>query len=214
MSVVLKPKKRAATAERHAEQCREVKARKGPVRWILAGDSFFDRWLWRPEPEFEEIRKLLGPDVVVFAKGGDTIENLAWRMIEILDPEMFPFPSLNGVILMIGLNNLKEKDAALTPEKIMCIVGQICARFPALPVYVIALPETPLGKAKGWNTDEMNSRIQRLCSECSELPNVVYTFPWTGIEPGHFEDDGLHLNGAGNDIFFDSIAKIMNIPQA
>jgi len=198
---------RQSTATRHKEQLAKLDECQAEVTRILASDSNGERVLWMEE--LEHIRRRLEEQrVAVLAKGGDRVENLAWRLSEqTLDATRFPFPRLESVIVSIGLNNLGDRDASNTPEKIMDIVHQFRTRFPTLPIYVLALPNTPLGEEKGWNVGELNSKLQELCAT---MPNVVYTFPWQGINAGHYDSiDKLHLTRAGYDILFENLAPIL-----
>lgn len=207
MAEVLKEKRRDATATRHAEQLAELAPRQNNITCLWLGDSYPERVLWMPE--LAAVRERLAPHVAILAKGGDRVENLAWRLSEqTLDTSRFSFPRLQSVVLSIGLNNLADKDADKTPEKIMSIVRRLRARFPTLPIHVLALPSTPLGALSGWIVDEMNSRLHE---ECTGMPNVSYTFPWRGIDAGHFLDDNMHLTGAGYDILFENLAPLFHI---
>jgi lysophospholipase L1-like esterase len=193
---------RESTATRHREQTRDLL--QAIITSLVLGDSIFERWLW--DPRNAHLRERLR-ETGILAKGGDTTKNLAWRLLEdTLDREKLPFPALKKVILSIGLNDMKEKDAGSTGTRIMHIVRRLRERFPDLPIYVLAIPSVPLGEQKKWDVAKINEQLE---NECSSMPGVVYTVPWTGIDKSHFIEDGVHFTGEGNDILFKNLSHLL-----
>lgn len=196
-------KYRASTEKAHLEQLSELAAGTR-CRFMLLGDSYFERFRWNPELQaYLELLKKLG--VFILAKGGDKIEHLSWRLShQTLDPAIFPFTDLEGIGLLIGLNNLADKPAKrLTiPDKICQILDRLNSRF-NVPIYLFTLPHTPQSRDEGWDIDTINQMIIQQCHNRS--PPVFIVDPWGPINKDlmdNFKSEALEV-GAGTDYFED-----------
>ena len=188
---------REATAQRHTEQLTELVASAAKPDTLVLGDSYFERLLWNHDLDVH--RKSLAPlRPAIFAKGGDKVEHLNWRIKNLLENLPDQLSNVKRIILFIGLNN-GAKERALT-DKIQCGIDRLRTVWPTVPLYVLTLPPVP--SIAPASLVGLNTSIQRLTG-CTVID------PWAGIgDPTHFCDH-IHLSPTGYQIWLDNLLALI-----
>ena len=122
--------------EKHGYILNLIKAER--IDCVFLGDSITRRW----EDNRDEWNRYFGEfSCANFGVGGDTLENLKWR---IENGELDGFtPKL--IVLLIGTNNLPDNNARMVSEGILEIVSIIQNKQPEVPVTLLGLlPATPM----------------------------------------------------------------------
>ena len=165
---------------------------------VFLGDSITRRWEDNPD----EWNRYFGDfSCANFGVGGDTLENLKWR---IENGEMDGFtPKL--IVLLIGTNNLPENDEGMVSEGILEIVSTIREKQPGTPIILLGLlPRYPDDSRQDY-MGMINSVNSVLASRSADDSKLIYKdfgpefLPLSDEKREEFMPDGLHLNGRGYD---------------
>lgn len=96
---------------------------------MLIGDSIFERFVWYAKVAFTK-------NILIFAKGGDTIQHLLWRLNTTPNSD-----KIKKIILHIGQNNISNKKtkASVIADGIKKTVDLLTVKFPNAQILFIDL---------------------------------------------------------------------------
>jgi lysophospholipase L1-like esterase len=173
-------------------------AQRGGVDLLFVGDSLTEGWAWGDGVEWE---KHFAPlRAANFGLGGDTTQNLLWRLdhgdVGVLRPRL--------VVVLIGINNLGRENA--TPEMavrgIETVVAKLRAAFPETRILLHGVFPSDLSA-----TAEIRQRVaavnrQLLALDSADGRLVVRDIGGIFVEldgsiPVEVMPDGLHLSPEG-----------------
>jgi len=190
----MEAKYRQVTHDKHIEQLSRFTEN---TDTLLIGDSIIERFEWFAKKEFT-------PNVLILAKGGDTIEHLYYRLTLKENPD---FTKIKKVIFNIGTNNLGKKNIN-TDEIVNNIdtiynrIKEICpnAEIKFVPLYY-------LSKTNPEITTNINLKLSKLFKN-----NYIDNF-WENILPNFYDKnyylDDVHLNESSYDKFYEQIKKFI-----
>ena len=183
---------REATAQRHNEQLLNFT---DDIDTILIGDSVFERFVWFLKAEFKK-------NVLVLAKGGDTISHLLWRLDNTPNSN-----KITKIILHIGQNNISNKKtkASAIADGIKKTVDLLTVKFPNASILFIDLYyQKNVDKSK---TDDVNH-----LTEIALGSKFVSSF-WKSMLPDGYDntkyEDDVHLNMESYKRFYQLIMKLI-----
>ena len=188
----MEPKYREVTHDKHIEQLAKFNEN---IDTLLIGDSIIERVEWFAKKQFNE-------NVLILAKGGDTIEHLYYRLTFEGNPN---FLNIKKVLFNIGTNNLSKKnintnDIVNNINTIYVRIKEMCpnAEIRFIPLYY-------LNKTNPEVITEINSKLKLKM-------NCIDKF-WNDILPNHYVPsyylDDVHLNSSSYDKFYENIKKFI-----
>lgn len=165
---------------------------------VLLGDSLTRRWEDYPEQWNRHFGNFKAANLGV---GGDTIENVLWRIghseLDGLHPAV--------LVLLIGTNNLPRDSAHTVAAGLTQLTTQLGVQLPRTKILVVGpLPRNP---EPGRDFGALVAEVNRLASALDNGKSVFFrdygwVFPRVGglVDPA-LMPDGLHLNAAGYDLW-------------
>lgn len=196
-----KPVEESWWKEMHRYQKEQLSGSQKDICWI--GDSLTEYWNHHGRVEFEKAFSRYKS--VNCGIGGDTTENILWR-IENLGLTEHP-PRL--IVLMMGTNNL-GKESADSVDAVVLAIGKAVAILKDTPVILISI--LPSGDAPD---SPLRHSIKSANARLASLENVTwldvhgeYLEPDGRWKPG-LTFDGTHLTAAGYQILARRLAPII-----
>jgi lysophospholipase L1-like esterase len=197
------------------------KARRGGIDVYFAGDSITRRW-GTSDVAYREFfdhwtRNFFGWNAANFGWGGDTVQNILWRLTEGELDDVHP----NVIVLMAGTNNVggtpREGVDAAVVESVASGIGAVLEvmRRKAPDATVILMGITPRTDSRGGASvmptiDAINERVARLADgEKIRYLNInrqLARFDGTPLE--EVTVDGLHLSLTGYQRWADALTPI------
>jgi lysophospholipase L1-like esterase len=194
------------------------KSKLGVIDVYFLGDSITRRWQATDYPEHKKNwdRNFYGWNAANFGWGGDTTQNLLWRLQNGELDDVHP----KVVVLLVGTNNLgnaaSSRELASSVEivtgGIRAILDTIRAKAPAAKIVLMAI--TPRAPSNGVDfmpaIDQANSRIAAF----ADGETIVYLDinEKLAVRNGRLLDgvteDGLHLSVAGYQIWADALKPL------
>lgn len=165
---------------------------------LLIGDSVLE--LLVREEQFGGMELSLPDNVQVFAKGGDRIQHLLWRLERIPDSD-----KVTKIILHIGTNNLSPKKS-VDPivEGCLKVVKIVKEKFSNADISFLSFyPRKDIPSPK---ILELNDKLEKK----TRLDRSV----WNGVLPddgeyhGEFYRDHVHLNKESYNRFYENLVKM------
>ncbi len=191
----MEAKYRQVTHDRHVEQLQKFNEK---IDTLLIGDSIIERFEWFAKKNFNE-------NVLILAKGGDTIEHLYYRLTYKENPD---FTQIKKVIFNIGTNNLSKKNINI--QQIVNYVSVIYNRIKEMcpNAEIKFIPLYHLNNTPSKIIDNINIDLKQSLSE-----NVFINDFWSDILPDHYDRnyylDDVHLNENSYDKFYNHINKFI-----
>jgi (4-O-methyl)-D-glucuronate---lignin esterase len=202
------------------------KARRGGIDVYFAGDSITRRWgtIDAAYRHFLDnwTRNFFGWNAANFGWGGDTVQNVLWRLTE---------GELDGVhpkliVIMVGTNNVgaRPRDGVDTmvvesvANGMRTILDVVQKKAPGATVILMGItPRTDSRDGAGVmaTIDAINARYERFADNAARSPRVRYLninrdlakadgTPREGVTV-----DGLHLSLAGYQVWADALKPIL-----
>lgn len=191
------------------------RAGEGDVDVLFLGDSITECWDTRGLEIWNE--RLAPLKAANFGIGGDTTQNVLWRIteggaLEGISPRV--------IVLMIGTNNIGlHKDP---PEKVArgvrAILAELQKKFPDSVVLLHAI--FPRGKTPGDPMRQTVVQTNRLLEKFGELASVNWVPLWDvfldaeGNLPARIMPDALHPNAKGYKIWADEVVPVIEATLA
>ena len=191
--------------ERHSTFLNRIK--QGPIDLLFIGDSIIRRWV-----EFPDVWNYYSSkfNTANFGVGGDTIQNLRWRILngelEGIKPKI--------IVLLIGTNNLPTHTGEEILKGIIDIVGIIHDKQPDTKIILMGiLPRNP----DNIKSDYMKT-ISFINDELARLDEYKYIYfldigekfiGKNGRVIEYLMPDGLHLVEPGYKIWVDYLLPII-----
>lgn len=178
----------------YARNVKVVRDARGPWDVVLWGDSITANVNASPEAR-RVFRKYFGRNAVALGVGGNTVEELAWRIV--LGGEA-PREAPGCVCVLAGVNNLNWSRRDPGP-KMDWLLGWLRARYPRTRLVVMALlrnERTPAADLEAVNASYEAAAARH---------NAV--FARCGDDLDSFVDD-LHPDAAGYDLVFRRLRRV------
>ena len=194
------------------------KKSQGVIDVYFLGDSITRRWQGTDYPKHKQNwdRNFQGWNAADFGWGGDTTQNVLWRLkhgeLEGVNPKV--------VVLMIGTNNVgsgppsgeEDARAADVAQGIRAILDEVRRQAPGARIVLMGImPRNDGGKASAMPTiDKINSRI----AEFADGKAIVYLnindklADRDGKLFAGVTEDGLHLSVKGYQIWADALKPL------
>jgi lysophospholipase L1-like esterase len=143
-------------------------ATKGEAPLVFIGDSITEGWNGKGQGYWEKFFVPLG--AVNFGIGGDTTQNLLWRLqygaTENLDPK--------AVMLLIGTNNLSftEDKPETIAAGVIAVVDALTASYPNADILLLGV--FPRGQQADDPNREKINRINQIISRLEDRKTVTY----------------------------------------
>jgi lysophospholipase L1-like esterase len=196
------------------------KAKQGKIDVYFEGDSITRRW-GTSDPQYRDLlanwtENFLGWNAADFGWGGDTVQNILWRLLDGELDEVHP----RIIVLMAGTNNLEGPPAASGEEaKVEEVTRGIEAilavmREKASEATVILMGITPRkdrsAETKGKIISRINDRISRLADgkRVRYLNLNRHLADPDGVPLEGMTVDGLHLSVKGYQVWADALKPI------
>lgn len=221
-ATAIRPIERTDTNSRIAHEQLLQKAKQGRTDIYFEGDSITRRW-GCTDPQWAELlanwkKNFFGWNAADFAWGGDTVQNILWRLengeLDGVDPKV--------IVLLAGTNNLGGNPPADEEGKINEVVAGIQAilkvmREKAPNATIIITGITPRRDRQGGTgmmsvINQINARLAKLTDgKSSRYININDRL---ADADGKLVDgvtvDGLHLSAKGCQIWADALKPIFN----
>lgn len=182
----MNPVKRTDEPSHLAHQKLVERAKAGGITHYFLGDSITRRWA-AAEPEYADLRRhwdtFLAPlGAANFGWGGDTLENILWRIqngeLDNVHPET--------VFLMAGTNNLPGGDnASQIARKTHFLIREIRRRAPEAQIFL-----TPIFPR--FDNPNFQKIINHVNLQTVLIPNITLINPLSQIANPDLFPDGLH----------------------
>ena len=194
------------------------KKTQGVIDVYFLGDSITRRWQGTDYPEHKKNwdRNFRGWNVADFGWGGDTTQNVLWRLengeLDGVNPKV--------VVLMIGTNNVggvvpQHEDAAVkdVAQGIGAILSVVRRKAPTAKIVLMGItPRNDGGSTAVMPTiDKINARLAKL----ADGETVVYLnvndrlADVDGKLLDGVTEDGLHLSNKGYQVWADALAPLL-----
>ena len=200
------------------------KARRGGIDIYFEGDSITRRWGTSDAPYRDMLenwrRNFFGWNAANFGWGGDTVQNILWRVTNGELDDVLP----KVIVLLAGTNNIGPAPRAGVPGindvtvdevagGIQAIVGVMRQKAPGAVIVLTGV--TPRADSDGSSTlmptiDAINRRIAALANGVTvRYININARLADAGgaLRPGMTED-GLHLSVEGYQVWADALTPI------
>jgi len=204
---------------RAAHQVLLEKKSRGVIDVYFLGDSITRRWQGTDYPEHKKNwdRNFHGWNAADFGWGGDTTQNVLWRLkhgeLEGVNPKV--------VVLLIGTNNVGsgpppgEEDARVADvlQGIRAVLDVIRQQAPGAKIILMGItPRNDGGKVTAMSTiDAINARI----AQFADGQTIIYVNINDKLADGDGKlfagvtEDGLHLSVAGYQIWADALKPLL-----
>jgi lysophospholipase L1-like esterase len=193
------------------------KARRGGIDLYFAGDSITRRWGATDYPDLlaNWTRNFYGWNAANFGWGGDTTQNILWRLENGELDGVRPM----AIVLLAGTNNVgatlppggDEEKAADVARGVTAIVGAMQARAPGATIILMAIFPRNDNIAVMSTIDRINRRLSALAD--GTRVRVLNINDRLADENGRLRDgvsaDGLHLTAAGYQIWADALKPVL-----
>lgn len=199
--------------EQHAAFLRRGQA--GPVGLLFLGDSITEGWAGKGARVWQEILAAYQP--ANFGIGGDTTQNLIWRIeqgeLDGLQPKL--------VVLLIGTNNSASHNAAEIVAADTKIVRLIRRKLPDAKLVLMAIFPRGPRKNRDGSLDDGVARMKTITAVNTQLaalgqdPAVHFLdigsrfYDATGRIPDALMPDQLHPSEAGYVLWADALRPIL-----
>jgi lysophospholipase L1-like esterase len=189
-----------ASVARHEALARRV--RNSPADLLLIGDSITEAWP----------ADLLAPhDVLNLGVGGDTVQNVRWRL------EQYDLPSAHPrwAVLMIGTNNLGKDAPADIARQTQQILRTLRLRLPRTRLAVIGvLPRGPAVNAFRKEIADVNAATTSWARANGVVTiDVAHDVSCGGTVPGctNYRPDQLHLLRPGYEVLSAAVKRVVDV---
>lgn len=179
--------------DKHAAILEMIKTK--TIGTVFFGDSLIRRWEDNPTVWHNLYHRWAA---VNFGVGGDTLENMKWRLLngelENISPRVLLF--------LGGTNNLPTQSADTVSKGIIELILLIKNRLPDTNILLLALLPRR-GDGEHGPYDDKIERVNQTLKEWSVAHHVTYLdvgkhlATADGLLNADYTDDGLHLNSAG-----------------
>jgi lysophospholipase L1-like esterase len=209
------PRRDANSRKAHPEMLANLK--KGRIDLCFVGDSITRRWRATDYPQFlaNWNRNFSGWNAANFGWGGDTIQNILWRMqngeLEGVHPKV--------IVLLAGTNNIGKVPASAArvsdiAHGIQVLLATLREKAPPATIIVMAiLPRNdgPNPTAVMASIDQINERIAHL-SDGKQIRYLNINPRLADRDGKLFEGmtvDGLHLSLQGYQVWADALRPLL-----
>ncbi|VTT99255.1 acetylhydrolase : Lipolytic protein G-D-S-L family OS=Pedosphaera parvula (strain Ellin514) GN=Cflav_PD2866 PE=4 SV=1: Lipase_GDSL_2 [Gemmataceae bacterium] len=202
-----------AWLDTHAKLVDHARENKGPVDFLLVGDSITQQWgspLDKKPMNAGWVKQFGATKVVNIGIGGDKSQNVLWRLdhggVDGLEPKC--------IVLMIGNNNMffvAETGVEAAAKGVKACADNLRRRFPKPPIVVVKiLPAHEPGHAFYENIKKTNAALDGLKLDADKLVRVLEL---TGdmvnkdgsIKADLFTPDKVHLSDAGYAVYAEKL---------
>lgn len=181
---------------------------------ILIGDSMFERFEWRDDAKAVWQDKLAKYNIGNFGVGGDKIENILYRIIDLGLLKYFK-ETPKKIIVMAGANDIERTPIGVMIDGINQIIYKLELTFPLAKFYVFGMLPRIADKIP---EEKIFSKVVDFNNHLSKMNGITYS--WCGdklIDANNktirkYFVDNVHLNKEGYDIFADEIVKAIVSP--
>ncbi len=210
------PVARADANSRLAHQQLLAKARAGRIDVFFAGDSITRRWGATDYPEFlaNWKRNFHGWNAANFGWGGDTVQNVLWRLqngeLDGVNPKV--------IVVMAGTNNLgdaghADADADALADEVVAGLGAVLAtcRQKAPGAVVVLMGLTPRNDVPVAAIARINGRLAKL-ADGKGVRYLDINDRLAGQDGRLLPEaspDGLHLSARGYQIWADALKPML-----
>ncbi|AGE53679.1 hypothetical protein ATCVGM07011_863R [Acanthocystis turfacea Chlorella virus GM0701.1] len=173
-----------------------------PLDFVLYGDSITWYHVYQTNASFN---KYFGKyNSLAMGIGGDTVENLTYRMMVTEKPALPP----KNIAIMIGTNNRDLTKLSDLFAHLEFLLTWLKRTFPTTNIVLLAVTPEKLG----WGWAQKNQEYAVIAARTG----VTFAQCGLNIDPNNtaLMPDGLHPNAAGYDILLPCIAKAVGIPVA
>jgi len=192
-----------------------AKAKQGRIDLYFEGDSITRRWGATDHPKFlaQWKRNYHGRNAANFGWGGDTTQNILWR----LQNGEFDGLSPKVIVLQAGTNNLPwtgPADKAKVDEVvtgIKAIIGVFQQQAPEAAIVLTGIFPRPQNMSLKETIEQINTRLSKLDDgKKIRFLNINDKLADTGgkLREG-MSSDGLHLEEKGYDVWADALKPIL-----
>jgi len=208
---------RPITREKHGQHLNTLQQGSRRVKFLLVGDSMFERL--KSSAWLEELEE---KGCFVAGVGGDRVKDMWWRLQQ--DQKLLQSCGSNlvGMVLLAGTNNIEGQDAKQIAQDVLMLVKMIRKHRP-IPFKIAVLGLLPRGP---WRDllplqivhDRVEAVNAALMSGISALDEyIIYQDcnQWQqlkgldGFKNPHFFSDEVHLNNEGNRILSTVIIQLL-----
>lgn len=206
----------------HAKLVEHVQQNKGPIDYLLVGDSITQQWgspLDKKPMNQAWVKQFGTAKVVNIGIGGDKSQNVLWRLdhggVEGLDPKC--------IVLMIGNNNMffvPETGIEPAAKGIKACADNLRSKFPKAPLIVVKiLPAHEPGNAFYENIKKTNAALDPLKLDTDKKIRVL---DLTGdmlnadgtVKADLFTKDKIHLSEAGYTVYAGKLRPVVDAAMA
>ncbi len=207
-----------AWLDTHAKLVEHVKENKGPVDFLLVGDSITQQWgspLDKKPMNAAWVKQFGKAKVVNIGIGGDKSQNVLWRLdhggVDGLEPKC--------VVLMIGNNNMffaPETGVEPAAKGVKACADNLRRKFPKAPIVVVKiLPAHEPGNAFYENIKKTNAALDPLKLEADKLVRVLdLTADMLNkdgtVKADLYTKDKVHLSEAGYAVYAEKLRPVVD----
>lgn len=186
--------------EKNRKVMAEANAKGVPLDFVLYGDSITWYHSFQTPESFNKY--FGGYNALPMGIGGDTVENLTYRMMTTEKPALPP----KNIAIMIGTNNRDLAKLSDLFAHLEFLLTWLKSTFPTTNIVLLAV--TP--EKYGWGWAQKNQEYAVI----ADRTGVTFAQCGLNIDPLNtaLMPDGLHPNAAGYDILLPCIAKAVGIP--
>jgi hypothetical protein len=183
--------------ERNRKTMAAANAKGVPLNFILYGDSITWYHVYQTNASF--VKHFGQYNALAMGIGGDTVENLAYRMMVTEKPALPP----KHIVIMIGINNRNLTLIHQMFYRLETLLLWTRQAFPTTNIVLSAVTPENLG----WGWVQKNQGYEAIAAKHG------FTFAKCGLNldpknPAVFPD-GLHPNAAGYDVILPCMARAM-----
>ncbi|AGE50298.1 hypothetical protein ATCVCanal1_758R [Acanthocystis turfacea Chlorella virus Canal-1] len=188
--------------EKNRKTMADANAKGTPLDFVLYGDSITWYHVYQTNASFV---KYFGQyNALAMGIGGDTVENLAYRMMVTEKPAVAP----KNMIIMIGINNRNLTLIHQMFYRLETLLLWTRSAFPTTNIILSALTPENLG----WGWVQKNQGYEAIAAKHG-FPFAKCGLNLDPTNPAIFPD-GLHPNAAGYDVILPCMARAMGYPVA
>lgn len=186
--------------EKNRKIMADANAKGVPLDFVLYGDSITWYHVYQTNASF--VKHFGQYNALAMGIGGDTVENLAYRMMVTEKPSLPP----KHIVVMIGINNRNLTLIHQMFYRLETLLLWTKRTFPTTHIVLSALTPENLG----WGWVQKNQGYEAIAAKHG------FTFAKCGLSldpknPAIFPD-GLHPNAAGYDVILPCMARAMGYP--
>lgn len=160
--------------------------------FVMYGDSITA--FVKSRKHMDIFERYFGESSAPFGVGGDTVQELAWRLV---NTEQLTTPP-KTVAVLIGVNNIRSEKTNPVPYMDQFLIPYLKSVYPSSEIIIIGL--LPNTSKTAISTSYVNKEYKRL-SVKHDVKYVDISDGLSAANPNHFYD-GLHPDAAGYDILF------------